>query len=154
MESNDSPEIPDRGQISNIPGLPSGAHLAAWSPPSQKKYFQGQLRHISCVTFLVSWYFEPSQPQRITTRLKYSICLLFTLQTSHQTTNYPKTTKSVLTQTHTKQTTTTTKSNIKHKILEELVPSVSPLSKKYIRLRHAGIVDHSVDLSIPDFKKV
>ena len=26
--------------------------------------------------------------------------------------------------------------------------------KKYIRLGHAGIVDHSVDLSIPDFKKV
>ena len=36
---------------------------------------------------------------------------------------------------------------------EELVPSVSPLLKKHIRLGHAGIVDHSVDLSIPDFKK-
>ena len=24
MESNDSPEIPDRGEISDIPGLPSG----------------------------------------------------------------------------------------------------------------------------------
>ena len=41
--------------------------------------------------------------------------------------------------------------NIKHKIFEELVPSVSPLLKKHIRLGHAGIVDHSVDLSIPDF---
>ncbi|WP_419652633.1 hypothetical protein, partial [Thiolapillus sp.] len=40
-----------------------------------------------------------------------------------------------------------------HKIFEELVPSVSPLLKKHIRLGHAGIVDHSVDLSIPDFKK-
>ena len=39
-------------------------------------------------------------------------------------------------------------------IFEELVPSVSPLLKKHIRLGHAGIVDHSVDLSIPDFKKV
>ena len=38
-------------------------------------------------------------------------------------------------------------------IFEELVPSVSPLLKKHIRLGHAGIVDHSVDLSIPDFKK-
>ena len=37
---------------------------------------------------------------------------------------------------------------------EELVPSVSPLLKKHIRLGHAGIVDHYVDLSIPDFKKV
>ena len=25
VESNDSPEIPDRGETSNIPGLPSGA---------------------------------------------------------------------------------------------------------------------------------
>ena len=34
---------------------------------------------------LVSWYFEPSQPQRITSELKQtSICLLFTLHTSHQ----------------------------------------------------------------------
>ena len=44
------------------------------------------------------------------------------------------------------------KQNI-HKTFEELVPSVSPLLKKHIRLGHAGIVDHSVDLSIPDFKK-
>ena len=27
------------------------------------------------------------------------------------------------------------------------------IKKKHIRLGHAGIVDHSVDLSIPDFKK-
>ena len=43
--------------------------------------------------------------------------------------------------------------NNEHKIFEELVPLVSPLLKKHIRLGHAGIVDHSVDLSIPDFKK-
>ena len=48
----------------------------------------------------------------------------------------------------------TQNTNIGHKIFEELVPSVSPLLKKHIRLGHAGIVDHSVDLSIPDFKKV
>ena len=47
-----------------------------------------------------------------------------------------------------------TYTDIGHKIFEELVPSVSPLLKKHIRLGHAGIVDHSVDLSIPDFKKV
>ena len=40
------------------------------------------------------------------------------------------------------------------KNFQELVPSVSPLLKKHIRLGHAGIVDHYVDLSIPDFKKV
>ena len=27
MESNDSPEIPDRGETSDIPGLPSGTML-------------------------------------------------------------------------------------------------------------------------------
>ena len=36
---------------------------------------------------------------------------------------------------------------------EELVPSVSPMLKKHIWLGHAGIMDHSVDLSIPDLKK-
>ena len=43
--------------------------------------------------------------------------------------------------------------NIKHKIFEELVSSVLPLLKKHIRLGHAGIVDHSVDISVPDLKK-
>ena len=53
---------------------------------------------------LVSWYSEPSQPQQITSGLKQtSICLLFTLHAGHQTTNSPKTTKSVLKQTYTKQ---------------------------------------------------
>ena len=27
MESNDSPEIPDRGETSDIPGLPSGVMM-------------------------------------------------------------------------------------------------------------------------------
>ena len=40
----------------------------------------------------------------------------------------------------------------RNKIFEELVPSLSPLLKKHIRLGHAGIMDHSVDLSIPDLK--
>ena len=48
-----------------------------------------------------------------------------------------------------------THTNIEHKIFEELVPSVSPLlKKKHIRLGHAGIVDYSVDLSIPDFFEI
>ena len=48
------------------------------------------------------------------------------------------------------------KQNIhKHRtqIFEELVPSVSLLLKKHIRLGHAGIVDHSIDLSMPDFRE-
>ena len=43
---------------------------------------------------------------------------------------------------------------IKHKIFKELVPSVSPLLKKHIRVGHAGIMDHSINLSMPDFKEV
>ena len=43
---------------------------------------------------------------------------------------------------------------IRHKTFEELVPSVSPLLKKHIRLGHAGIMDHSVDLSIPEKKSL
>ena len=81
------------------------------------------------------------------------ICLLFTLHARHQTTNYSTNTKSVLyTNLHKNKTYT----NIGHKIFEELVPSVSSQlkkKKKHIRLGNAGIVDHSVDLSIPDFKK-
>ena len=46
-----------------------------------------------------------------------------------------------------------TYTNIEHKIFEKLVPSVSPLLKKHIRLGDTGIVDHSVALSIPDFFK-
>ena len=58
-----------------------------------------------CVSeLIVSWYFEPSQPQRITSGLKQtSICLLFTMHTNHQTTNSLKTTKSVPTQIYIKQ---------------------------------------------------
>ena len=45
---------------------------------------------------------------------------------------------------------------MKHKIIEKLVPSVSPLlkKKKHMRLGHAGIVDHSVDRSILDLKSI
>ena len=31
MESNDSPEIPDRGETSDIPGLPSGDNISKWT---------------------------------------------------------------------------------------------------------------------------
>ena len=43
------------------------------------------------VSYLVGWYFEPSQPQRITSGLKQtSIRLSFTMHTSHHTTNSPE----------------------------------------------------------------
>ena len=64
----------------------------------------------------------------------------------HQTTNSPKTTKSVPTQIYINKIYT----NTKHKTFEELVLSVLSLLKRHIRLEHTGIVDHSVDLSMPD----
>ena len=60
------------------------------------------------VSQLVSWYFEPSQPQVIKIRAKKqcSVCLLFALHAGHQTANYPKTTKSVMTLIYRKHTET------------------------------------------------
>ena len=37
MESNDSPEIPDRGETSDIPGLPSGARQEKKSTTKTEK---------------------------------------------------------------------------------------------------------------------
>ena len=55
-------------------------------------------RHKGSKQATVCWHFEPCHPQRITSGLKQtSTCLLFTHHTSHQTINYLKTTKSVLT---------------------------------------------------------
>ena len=73
------------------------------------------------------------------------------MHTSHQTTNFPLTTKLVPTQIYINK-------NFEHFFFfEELVPSGLPLfkkkKKKHIRLGQAGIVDYSVDLSIPEEKK-
>ena len=42
---------------------------------------------------------------------------------------------------------------MKQSFIKKISPfSIAPLKKKkHVRLGHAGIVDHSVDLSIPDF---
>ena len=52
VESNDSPEIPDRGETSDIPGLPSGARekkkqllrLNSASPSHSSRYFPTSVR--------------------------------------------------------------------------------------------------------------
>ena len=82
---------------------------------------------------LVSWYFEPSHPQRITLGLKQtSICLLFTLHTSHQTTNSIKKKHEISPETNLHKTkhTQTSKQNFRR-----LVPSVLPLLKKAHKAR-------------------
>ena len=67
---------------------------------------------------------------------------------SHKSSNHKlsKTTKSVLTQMYIKHTQTTNRRN--------RPCGIASVKKKHIRLGHADIVDHSVDLSIPDFFKV
>ena len=75
---------------------------------------------------------------------------LFTLHASHQTTNYRKATKSVLTQIYIKQKINKHQTQNFRGICFFGIATVKK-KKKHIRLGHAGIVDHSVDLSIPDF---
>ena len=69
------------------------------------------------------------------------------LHTNHQTTNYPQNTKSILTQTHIKQKI--------HKYQTQNFLKISPFGIAPVKKAHKdgthGIVDHSIDLSIPDF---
>ena len=75
------------------------------------------------------------------------------IYSSHKSSNH-KFPEKIPNQSWHKFTYNKTYTNVKHKIVDELVPSVLPLLKKHIRLGHAGIMDHSIDLSIPDFKRV
>ena len=92
---------------------------------------------------LVSWYFELSQPQRITSRLKTMFNLspiYFACKSSnHELSKNHKISPD--TKLHKTKYTKTSK-----KFVEELVPLVSPLLKQHIRLGHIGTVDHSVNL--------
>ena len=102
---------------------------------------------ISFAKQLVSWYFEPRQPQRITSGLKQ----LSPIYSSHKSSNHKFLKKHKISPGTNLYITEHT--NVKLKIFKELVPSVSPQLKKHIQLGQAGIVDHSVHLSIPEFKK-
>ena len=85
---------------------------------------------MQAVQRLVSyWYFEPSQPQRVISGLKQtSISLLFTLQTSHQITNSPQTTKSVKTQIYIRQSI--------HKRQTQNVQRISPFGIAPVKKAH------------------
>ena len=97
---------------------------------------------------LVSWYFEPSQPQRITSELKQtSVCLLFTLRSSKH--KFPKNHK-ISPDTNLQKTNHTQTSNTI--FFKELVRPVSPPLKTHLRLGHAGNMDHSVNWSTTRFK--
>ena len=75
---------------------------------------------------LVSWYFEPSQPQKIKSGLK-TLFSQFPIYSAHKSSNHklPKNHK-ISPDTNLQITYT----NIKHKIFEKSVPSVLPRVKK------------------------
>ena len=79
---------------------------------------------------LVSWYFEPSQPQVIILGLKTNFSLSQSHSAHHQTTKFHQSTKSVPTQIHTKQTHKNTK------VFEELAHLLLPPLEKHVRLGH------------------
>ena len=103
---------------------------------------------------LVNWYFEPSQPQRITSGLK----TMFNLSPI----SLPSTEviKPQIIQKQQNQSWHKCTENI-HRHQTNFFLRISPfgiapvktiyIQKKHITLGHAGIVNHSVDLSIPDF---
>ena len=131
-------------------------NIVSWwdIPPQYENELKDALSR--CVTpETVSWYFEPSQPQSIISGLKTNFSLSPSYS-AHKSSNqkFSKIYKiSPDTNLHKAKHTYT---SIKHKIFEDLVPSVLPLfrnknKKKHIRLGHTGIMDPSVDLSVPDF---
>ena len=102
------------------------------------------------VSQLVSWYFEPSQPQRVTSWLK-TMFNLSPIYSARKSSNHK------LSINH-KISHDTNLHKTKHtQTSDKKCPRISPFGitpvEKHIRLGHAGIVDHSVDLSIPDLKK-
>ena len=110
--------------------------------------FQGSCREQDK---LVSWYFELSRPQRITSWLKIMF-KLSPIYSTHNSSNHKLSPNhKIIPDTNPHKAKKYT--NTKYKIFEELVPSVLPLLKKHTKLGHTGIMDHSVHLSIPDFKK-
>ena len=110
---------------------------------------QSSKEQFAVISWLVSWYFEPGQSQRITSWLK-TMFNLSPIYFARKSSNHKLFKNHKISPVH-KFTYNKTYTNIEHIIFKELVPLVSPLLKKHIRLGHAGIVDHSVDLSIPDF---
>ena len=75
MESNDSPEIPDRGETSDIPGLPSG----------QQKYFfhfKYELHRVQpCWFVLYQWRAEKGCPVMLRTLLPDMLAVFLMSQT-------------------------------------------------------------------------
>ena len=79
-------------------------------------------------SYLVNWYFETSQPQRITSRLK-TMFNLSPIYSARKLSNHKLFKNHKINPVH-KFTWNKTYTNIEHKIFEELFSSVSPLLKK------------------------
>ena len=89
---------------------------------------------ILLATQLVSWYFEPSQPQRITSGLKKHFNLS-SIYSSHVIKPQIKKKKKFSPDTNLHNKTYT---NVKQKFFEGLVPMVLSLLTQHIKLGHAG----------------
>ena len=98
---------------------------------------------------VVSWYFEASQPQRITSRLK----TMFNLHSACKSSNHKLSIKHKIspdTNLHkTKHTQTSNTKFSKNSSLRYDPCYFFFFFLKHIRLGYSGIVEHSVDLSIP-----
>ena len=91
---------------------------------------------------LVRWHFEPRQPRTITSGLKTMFNLSPVYAASKSSHNKLSKNHKISPDTNLQKTYT----KIKHRIFEELVPSVLPLLKKHVRLGHTGIMHHSISV--------
>ena len=78
----------DFGEVPNLRPM----YVALTPRPPELQIRESGFGILNQYLWLVSWYFEPSQPQRITSGLKQtSICLLFThlvIYSSHESSNH------------------------------------------------------------------
>ena len=110
--------------------------------------------HTEVCTQLVSWYFEPSQPQKITSWLK-KMFNLSPIYSACKSSNHKLFINHKINPVHKFKLKKTI-----HKHRTQNFRRISPFGiapvkkkKKHIRLLHAGIVDHSIDLLIPYSQK-
>ena len=111
-------------------------------------YSAWKLHFRTVVRFLVGWYFEPSQKQSITSGLKKQTNFnLSPIYSSRKSSNhkFPKNHKiSLDTNLHKPKRHI----NVKHKIFQELVPSVLPLLKKKKMLGYAIFAHFRIPVSL------
>ena len=104
---------------------------------------------------LLSWCFEPSQAQRIILGLKTNFSLSASYS-AHKSTNHKFSKIDKISPDTNLFKTKHTYTNIKQIFFRRMSPFSMALFKNKVHKRpgHAGIADHSVDLSIPEFLSI